>query len=94
MGALSEAECRRVLAAFDLAKERGLPVEWVPVSSGAKIAWDSGTENLDWTARVLARIIEFTQGGGVVNMIVDGVSSVRRATGMPNRRCSCTARAR
>jgi acetyl/propionyl-CoA carboxylase alpha subunit/acetyl-CoA carboxylase carboxyltransferase component len=73
MGALSEAECRRVIAAFDLAEAQRLPVEWVPVSSGAKIAWDSGTENLDWTAAVLARIVRFTQAGGVVNIIVDGV---------------------
>jgi hypothetical protein len=49
-------------------------VEWVAVSSGARIAMDSGTENLDWTARVLARIVRFTQGGGVINVIVDGVN--------------------
>jgi acetyl/propionyl-CoA carboxylase alpha subunit/acetyl-CoA carboxylase carboxyltransferase component len=73
MGSLAEAECRRILAVFDLAETLSLPVEWVPVSSGARIAWDSGTENLDWTARVLARIIRFTQAGGTVNIIVDGV---------------------
>jgi acetyl-CoA carboxylase carboxyltransferase component/pyruvate/2-oxoglutarate dehydrogenase complex dihydrolipoamide acyltransferase (E2) component len=72
MGALGEAECRRILAAFDLAEARGLPVEWVAISSGARIALESGTENLDWTAAVLRRIILFTQGGGVVNVIVDG----------------------
>jgi acetyl/propionyl-CoA carboxylase alpha subunit/acetyl-CoA carboxylase carboxyltransferase component len=73
MGALSEAECRRILAAIELADAERLPIEWVPVSSGAKIAWDSGTENLDWTARVLARIVQFTQAGGVIHVIVDGV---------------------
>ncbi|MSP92867.1 MAG: hypothetical protein EXR79_13855 [Myxococcales bacterium] len=72
MGALGEAECRRVLAAFDLADQRGLPVEWVPVSSGARIAMDSGTENLDWTARVLRRIVTFTRSGGVVHVLVAG----------------------
>ncbi|WP_293902599.1 carboxyl transferase domain-containing protein [Phenylobacterium sp.] len=72
MGALGEAECRRILAAFDLAEARALPVEWVAISSGARIALESGTENLDWTAAVLRRIIRFTQGGGVVNVIVDG----------------------
>jgi hypothetical protein len=46
----------------------------LPVSSGAKIAMDSGTENLDWTARVLRRLIEFTQAGGEVNVIVAGVN--------------------
>jgi acetyl/propionyl-CoA carboxylase alpha subunit/acetyl-CoA carboxylase carboxyltransferase component len=72
MGALGEGECRRILAAFDLAQARGLPVEWVAISSGARIALESGTENLDWTAAVLRRIINFTAGGGVVNIIVDG----------------------
>ena len=72
MGALGEPECRRILAAFDLADERGVPIEWLPVSSGARIAMDSGTENLDWTARVLRRIVEFTAVGGTVNIIVAG----------------------
>jgi len=73
MGALAAPECRRIIVAIDLAEREHLPVEWVPISSGARIAFDSGTENLDWTARVLRRIIEFTQAGGVINMIVDGV---------------------
>lgn len=74
MGALAEQECRRVIAALELAKEKSLPVEWLPISSGAKIAMDSGTENLDWTAAVLRRLIEFTQAGGVVHIIVTGVN--------------------
>ncbi|MSQ81750.1 MAG: hypothetical protein EXR77_02395 [Myxococcales bacterium] len=72
MGALGEAECRRILAAFDLAESLGAPIEWIPVSSGARIAMDSGTENLDWTARVLRRIVEFTRTGGIVHIIVAG----------------------
>jgi acetyl-CoA carboxylase carboxyltransferase component len=74
MGALAEPECRRVIAAIELAEERGLPIEWLPISSGARIAMQSGTENLDWTARVLKRIIEYTQGGGVIHLIVAGVN--------------------
>ena len=58
MGALAEPECRRIAAAISLAAERNLVVEWLPVSSGARISMDSGTENLDWTARVLRKIIE------------------------------------
>ena len=58
----------------DLARERGLPLEWFPISSGAKISMDSGTENLDWTALVLRKIIEFTQDGGEINIIVDGIN--------------------
>ena len=72
MGSLGEAECRRICLALDLARERNLPVEWVALSSGARIAMDSGTENLDWTARVLRRIVEMTQNGHPIHVIVDG----------------------
>ena len=74
MGSLAEPECKRILAAINLAEERGLPVEWLPISGGAKISMDSGTENLDWTARVLKRIVSFTQAGGEINLIVTGVN--------------------
>ncbi|MCU0257062.1 MAG: hypothetical protein MUF60_09975, partial [Vicinamibacterales bacterium] len=72
MGALGEAECRRIVAAVDYAEQSQLPVEWVALSAGARIAFDSGTENLDWTAAVLRRIVEFTARGGVIHVIVDG----------------------
>ncbi|MCB9521307.1 MAG: ATP-grasp domain-containing protein [Myxococcales bacterium] len=74
LGTLAEPECARVCAALDIAEERGVPVEWIAVSSGAKIAMDSGTENLDATARVLRRIVHFTQRGGEINVIVPGVN--------------------
>jgi len=35
---------------------------------------DSGTENLDATARVVRRIVTFTQAGGVIHIIVQGVN--------------------
>jgi len=74
MGSLSAPECDRIVAAIDLAEEKQLPVEWVPVSSGARIAMDSGTENLDATARVVRRIVTFTQQGGSIHVIVQGVN--------------------
>jgi acetyl/propionyl-CoA carboxylase alpha subunit/acetyl-CoA carboxylase carboxyltransferase component len=74
MGALAGGECDRVVAALDLAERQKLPVEWLPVSSGARIAMDSGTENLDATARVVRRIVTFTQSGGVIHIIVAGVN--------------------
>ncbi len=74
MGSLAEPECRRINAALDLANELGVPVEWLPLSSGAKITMDSGTENLDWTAQTLRRIINFTQDGGEINVIVSGIN--------------------
>jgi len=74
MGALAEPECVRIVKTLDLAERRGLPVEWFPISSGAKISLTSGTENLDWTARVLRRIVEFTEAGGEINVVVNGVN--------------------
>lgn len=74
LGALAEPECRRIEAAIDLADKLGVPVEWFTVSAGAKIAMDSGTENLDWVAQVLRRIVRFTQGGGEINVVVAGVN--------------------
>jgi acetyl/propionyl-CoA carboxylase alpha subunit/acetyl-CoA carboxylase carboxyltransferase component len=74
LGAIAEPECRRVLAAIDLAREHGVPVEWYAVSAGAKIAMDSGTENMDWISRVLRAIILFTQDGGEINVVVTGIN--------------------
>jgi len=59
---------------MDLAERLMLPVEWIPVSSGARIAMNSGTENLDATARVVRRIVTFTQGGGFIHLIITGVN--------------------
>lgn len=74
MGSLAEPECRRIIAALDLAEEKGLPVEWYAVSAGAKISMESGTENMDWIADVLRRVIEFTQAGMELNVLVCGIN--------------------
>ena len=74
LGSLAEEECRRIICAIDMAEGDAIPVEWVPVSSGARITMDSGTENLDWTAATLKRIIEFTQAGGEINIIVQSIN--------------------
>lgn len=74
LGALAEAECRRIMAAIDLAREMRVPLEWFPISAGAKISMTSGVENMDWIARVLRRLVEFTQAGGEVNLIIDGIN--------------------
>ncbi|NUR93400.1 MAG: fused acetyl/propionyl-CoA carboxylase subunit alpha/methylmalonyl-CoA decarboxylase subunit alpha, partial [Nonomuraea sp.] len=55
LGALSEPECRRVIAALDLAERMRVPVEWYALSSGARISMSSGTENMDWVAAALKR---------------------------------------
>jgi acetyl/propionyl-CoA carboxylase alpha subunit/acetyl-CoA carboxylase carboxyltransferase component len=74
LGAIAEPECRCILAALDLAKEKGAPLEWFPVSAGAKISMESGVENMDWIARVLRRLVEFTQAGGEVNLVINGIN--------------------
>ncbi|MDO5711866.1 MAG: carboxyl transferase domain-containing protein, partial [Micrococcales bacterium] len=74
LGAVAEAECLRIVAAIDLAQDLGVPVEWYALSAGARISMDSGTENMDWVARGLKRIIEFTQAGGEINVVVAGIN--------------------
>jgi acetyl/propionyl-CoA carboxylase alpha subunit/acetyl-CoA carboxylase carboxyltransferase component len=74
MGALAEPECRRISAALDLAEQLRVPVDWFAVSAGARISMESGTENMDWIARVLRRIVAFTQSGGEINVVVAGVN--------------------
>ena len=74
LGALSEPECARVIAALDLAERKGVPLEWFALSAGARISMESGTENMDWVAAALKRIVGFTQAGGEINIIVAGIN--------------------
>lgn len=74
LGSVAEPECVRIMAALDLAEETAVPLEWFALSSGAMISMDSGTENMDWVARALRRLITFTQAGGEVNVIVAGIN--------------------
>jgi acetyl/propionyl-CoA carboxylase alpha subunit/acetyl-CoA carboxylase carboxyltransferase component len=74
MGSITESECRRLLAAIDMAARMDIPIEWFALSGGAKIAMDSGSENLDWVARVLRRLVEHTQAGHEVNVVVAGIN--------------------
>jgi acetyl-CoA carboxylase carboxyltransferase component len=74
VGSLAEPECRRILGALDLAESMGVPLEWYALSAGAKISMESGTENMDWISRVLRRLVDFTQAGGEVNIVVTGIN--------------------
>ena len=74
MGSLAEPECKRIIGALRLARRRDIPVEWFSLSAGAKISMESGTENMDWIAEVLRELVHFTQDGGEVNIIVNGIN--------------------
>jgi len=74
LGSLAEPECRRIIAAIDLAERLAVPLEWFTLSAGARIAMDSGTETMDWIAAVLRRIVLFTQSGGELNVVVAGIN--------------------
>ncbi|GAA4557603.1 ATP-binding protein [Planotetraspora kaengkrachanensis] len=74
LGALSEPECARVIAALDLAERMRVPLEWFALSAGARISMSSGTENMDWVAAALKRIVTFTQDGGEINIVVAGIT--------------------
>ena len=74
VGSLAEPECARIIAALDMAEQMRVPLEWFALSAGAKISMESGTENMDWIAKVLRRLIEFTQAGHEINIIVIGIN--------------------
>jgi acetyl-CoA carboxylase carboxyltransferase component len=74
LGAVAEAECTRIIAALDLAERLDVPVEWFALSAGARISMDSGVENMDWVALALRRIVNFTQNGGEINIVVAGIN--------------------
>src|SRR5699024_5359074 len=74
LGTVAEAECARIVAAIDLAERLEAPIEWFTLSSDATIAMESGTENMDWVSRALRRIVDFTQAGGEINVLVAGIN--------------------
>ena len=63
-----------MIAALDLAERMQVPLEWYALSAGARISMESGTENMDWVAAALKRIVEFTQDGGEINIVVAGIN--------------------
>ncbi|MGO4957173.1 ATP-binding protein [Luteococcus sp. Sow4_B9] len=74
LGSIGGAEAERIVAAIDLAEREQLPVDWFTLSSGARISMESGTENMDAVAHALRRIVNFTQDGGEINVIVAGIN--------------------
>ncbi|MBP2479044.1 acetyl/propionyl-CoA carboxylase alpha subunit/acetyl-CoA carboxylase carboxyltransferase component [Crossiella equi] len=74
LGSLAEPECSRIVAALNLAESMRVPLEWIALSAGAKISMGSGTENMDWVAAALKRIVEFTQAGHEINVVVAGIN--------------------
>lgn len=74
LGAISRPEAERIVAALDLAEQLSVPVDWFTLSSGARISMDSGTENMDAVAHALKRIVEFTQAGHEINIVVAGIN--------------------
>src|SRR5262249_10290133 len=74
LGSLAEPECRRILAALALARRMRVSVEWFALSSGAKIAWDSGTENMDWIAAGLRGLVEVNPSRGGGNNLLDRIN--------------------
>jgi len=73
LGAVAEAECTRIIAALDLAAQLAVPRVVRPVGRCAHRD-ELGTENMDWVARALKRIVEFTQADGEINVVVAGIN--------------------
>jgi acetyl-CoA carboxylase carboxyltransferase component/biotin carboxyl carrier protein len=74
LGAVAEPECRLILAALELARQQSVPIEWFTLCAGARISMESGVENMDWIARVLRELVQFTQNGGEINLVVNGIN--------------------
>src|SRR3954454_18935873 len=74
MGRSRKARRRRRLGRWCSTERFGLPIAWIARSAGAKMAMDSGSENLDWVAQVLRRLVEHTQRGFEVNVVVAGIN--------------------
>ncbi|MCA9551505.1 MAG: hypothetical protein KC933_15825 [Myxococcales bacterium] len=74
MGSLAEPECRRIIEALALAARMQVPLEWYAVSAGAEISTERGTENMDWISEVLKRIVEHTQAGHEINVVVCNIN--------------------
>lgn len=74
LASLAEPECRMTIGALALARDLETSLEWYAVSAGARISMTSGTENMDWISIVLRRIIEFTQDGGEINIVITGIT--------------------
>lgn len=73
LGAVGEPECRRILAALDLAAAMGVPLEWFAFSAGA--AGGMMMADMAGIGGVLRRLVEFTAGGGEVNVVVMGLNA-------------------
>ncbi|MFO1518297.1 MAG: biotin carboxylase N-terminal domain-containing protein [bacterium] len=74
-GSLSAEECGRVNAAIKLARREGIDIDWVASSYGAKIALETGSENLDAIASTAREIILNAHTHGVrINTIIDNVN--------------------
>ena len=93
LGALSEPECARVIAALDLAERMRVPLEWFALSAGARISMTSGTENMDWVAAALKRIVSSPRTAARSTSWSRASTSAPSRTGTPRPRCSCTPRA-
>ena len=69
----------------------GVPLEWFALSPGARIAMDSGTENMDWIARRAAPASSSSPRPAARSTSSSPAStSAPSRTGTPRRRCSCT----
>ena len=88
LGALSEPECARVIAALDLAEQMRVPLEWFALSAGARISMDSGTENMDWVAAALqAGSSSSPRTAARSTSSSPASTSAPSRTGTPRRRC-------
>ena len=75
LGNLAEPECRRIIAALDLAERMRRTGRMVrAVVRRARSRWTAAPRTWTGSLRCCAALIEFTQRGGEVNIVVTGVN--------------------
>ena len=90
LGSLAEPECRRIIAALDLAEERGAPLEWFALSAGAKIAWTRARRTWTGSPRYCGGSSSSRRRAASSTSSCAASTSARSHTGTRRRRCSCT----
>ena len=88
LGCVAEPECRRIIAALDMAEELGVPVEWFALSSSAPGSrWTPARRTWTGSRRRCAGSSSSRRTAARSTSSSPASTSARSRTGTPRRRC-------
>ena len=91
LGSLAEPECRRIIAALDLAEQLGVPVEWFARLVGrARSRWTPAPRTWTGSPPRCGGSSSSPRPAARSTSSSPASTSARSRTGTPRRRCSCT----